>query len=81
MVMPNARMRRGIAQSLGLCLVIAFARQRAARRRIASATRAGGDAKRGRRGGDYTLNEVPQPQVVLALGLLNTNPLPFSPPE
>ena len=29
----------------------------------------------------YTLNEVPQPQVVLAFGLLNTKPLPLSPPE
>ena len=29
----------------------------------------------------YTPKEVPQPQVVLALGLLKTKPLPFRPPE
>ena len=49
-------------------------------RRVESATSAqGGDAKPN--AGAYTLNEVPQPQVVLALGLLNTNPLPFKPSE
>jgi len=31
--------------------------------------------------GDQTLNDVPQPQEVFALGLLKTNPLPFKPPE
>ena len=29
----------------------------------------------------YTLKEVPQPQLFLALGLLNTNPLPLRPSE
>lgn len=29
----------------------------------------------------YTPKEVPQPQVVLALGLLNVNPLEFKPPS
>ncbi len=28
----------------------------------------------------YTANEVPQPQVVEALGLVNVNPLLFNPP-
>jgi len=29
---------------------------------------------------NYRENDSPQPQVLLALGLLKTNPLPFKPP-
>jgi hypothetical protein len=29
----------------------------------------------------YNENDSPQPQVLVALGLLKTNPIPFKPPE
>ena len=30
---------------------------------------------------DYKLKDSPHPQVLFALGLLNTNPVPLRPPE
>ena len=75
-----AKGRRGIVQSLGLSLYKGgFARRRATHSK--RSIRAGRRRQAGPAQGAYTLNEVPQPQVVLALGLLNTNPLPFKPPE
>ena len=76
--MPKASGHSSTQAVRGLCLASGFP---SGARRIASAVSAQAATPSRAGANAYTLNEVPQPQVVLALGLLNTNPLPFKPPE